>query len=223
MLKENKYFQLFWSISEYFGLRPHKLDRKQKIRAFMYFSFLVVPNLILYILEFFISDDAETKFYALQTFPYFVTLYFEAAIIVMKSREIEEIFGEIYELSSENANKVYFEKGLKLFLPYAYIENVLTMTSGIVGIFILGITGKSPVLIYKPAENGIGFFLILLLQSLFFFYGTFVTPILDQTFISLLMFLSFQVKALRSRLRSFSLKDAKDKKEIIELQLKVKR
>lgn len=136
MLRQVKYFKLYWAVLRYFGLQPHKINQREKFRAIFIFLILVISNIVLYIIEFVTTDDDEARISALQTFPCFILIFIEGANVAFKSKEIEETFNEFNEVFSKAENQVLMQKGFKKFMIYVYFNHVITMISYLAGILL---------------------------------------------------------------------------------------
>lgn len=220
MLRQVKYFKLYWAVLRYFGLQPHKINQREKFRAIFIFLILAISNIVLYIIEFVTTDDDEARISALQTFPCFILIFIEGANVAFKSKEIEETFNEFNEVFSKAENQVLMQKGFKKFMIYVYFNHAITMISYLAGILLFWFTGSTPVLIYTPQSHGLGFFAIWFLQSSFFIYCMILVPVLDQTLIFFMIFSSAYLKTIGNQFRTSDIGNVKD---IIELNLKIKR
>lgn len=220
MLKEKSFFKFFWSTMIYFGLQPHKINRREKARALFFFIVLVLSNFVLCIIYLAINDNFEARINGLQTFPFLIQVLVEATNFVKNSKKIEEIFWKIEKLYINVQGQNYFDRGYFIFTIY----NVSIFISGMLavfgGIILFGLTGKSNVPIYMPFTHGFGFFLIWLLQGSFFIYSYVLNYLMDQILISLLIFLSFYLKAMKQKIQTMKYAEIK---EIVRLTLEVKR
>ena len=156
-----------------------------------------------------------------KTFPFFIQIFLECSNFAIKSKDITAIYDKLDELFAKTGDKKsFFDHGyfyLKIYFAFNAITGFISTFGGII---LFGITGKSPVLIYTPYPNGLGFFLIWLLQGIFFMYTFIVINIHDQVLVSLIIFLSSYLKALRCKIRE---KKASELTEIVRLNLEIKR
>lgn len=204
----------------YFGLQPHKINRREKARAILFFIVLVITNFVLYIVALAINDEFKARINGLQTFPFLIQVLLEAIIFVKNSRKIEEIFGQIEKLFFNVEGRAYFNRGYKFFTIYNVSNFVPGMLATFGGIILFGLTGISFVPIYTPFTHGFGFFLTWLLQGSFFVYSYSLNYLMDQILISLLIFLSFYLKAMKRKIQT---KENTEMEEIIRLTLDIKR
>lgn len=221
MLRDKTLFKILWRLINFCGLQPHKLVRIEKIRTILFFVLLVSSNFILHIVEIILNIDImEVRLNVLQTLPTFIQIIWECLNFSIKSKKIKEIFAKLDELFVKIDEKDFLNRGYSSFRIYFIINAIVVLTSCIGGIFYFGLTGKTPVLIYKLSSTGIGFFLTWLLQSIFLLYSCVMIYLTDQLLISLLIFLSFYLKALRRKIQT---KKISELSEIIQLHLEFKR
>lgn len=221
MLKESLIFRILWWCIKYSGLQTSKIRRSEKMYAYSCFIFLVFINFILYIVEFVQNDDFEARLGGFQTFPFYIQIFFECSNFAIKSKEVDAIFNKLDELFIKTkGDESFFTRGYFYFKIYFLFQCVLGIMSAFGGITLFAITGKTPVLIYTPYPNGLGFFLIWLLQSTFFIYIGIIINLNDQILVSFIIFLSFYLKALRRKIRGMK---ASELTEIVRLNLEIKR
>lgn len=220
MLQEKAFFKFFWSTMRYFGLQPHKINRTEKARALLIFIILAISNFVLYVVALVINDDFEARINGLQTFPFLVQVLLEAINFVINSKSIERTFNQVDEMFFKVEGQVYFDRGYSIFTIYNASNFISGMLATFGGIVSFGLTGKSLALIYTPFTHGFGFFLTWLLQGTFFIYSYFLNYLMDQILISLLIFLSFYLKALKRKIQT---KEIADMKKIIHLTIEIKR
>lgn len=220
MLRDKIFFKILWRLINFCGLQPHKLERMEKIRVILFFVFLIGANTILLIVELVLNDDIEARLNALQIFPSFIQVVWESLNFAIKSKAIEKMFNKLDDLFIKIEGEDILNRGFYKYKFYFVINGIMSVVASFGGIFLFGITGKTPVLIYTPYPNGLGFFLIWLLQSTFLIYTTLLLYLADEILISLLVFLSFYLKALRRKIQRKKISELSD---IIQLNLELRR
>lgn len=218
MLQEKKIFKFIWTLLEYFGLFPHKLNIKEKARAILFFVNIMVTIFTLHLLALYMYDDFENRLIGLQVFPFFVQMFFEGSNFAQKAQKIEKIFTRLNELFVNDRD--FFDSSFLRFKFY-YMFNATLIAISITGcLYLYAFTGKTPVLIYTPFSSGFGFFFLWCLQSLQLIYSGILVFAIDQVSVSLIICLSFYLKALRKRIRTRKIEEIK---EIVEMHMEVKK
>lgn len=220
MLKQKLFFKFFWSTMRFFGLQPHKINTREKARALLFVTVLAITNFILYFISLALNDDIEARINSLQTLPFFIQIFLECLNFALKSKDIEEMFNKVNDFFIEVNGGDFLSHGYFYFIIYYAFNAFLAVTSTFGCIVIFLTTRESPVPIYTPTTQGWGFFLIWAIQSSFLVYSGLLIYLLDQMLISLLIFLSFCLKALRRKIQT---EKASDLIEIVRLHLKIKR
>ena len=220
MLRNKTFFKILWRLINFCGLQPHKLERIEKIQKMIIYMLIIILNYILHIVEIILNDDIETRINALQTSPSLIQVVWESYNLAVNSKKIEKFFNKLDELFVEIDGEDILDRGYSIYKFYFVITGVMSFTSVVGGIFVFGITGETPVLIYTPYSSGIGFFLIWFLHSTFLLYSSLLLFLTDEILMSLLVFLSFYLKALRRKIQT---KKISELPETIRLNLEVRR
>jgi hypothetical protein len=189
MLKEKKFFKFFWFFVRFIGLQPHKLERKEKIRAIALFILLYILNFALFIVQLMKTKNAEERIQCIQTFPSFIIFFLDAFNFERKSKKIEELFNEMCETINESGEQKIFNEAYKQTMRIIKPLIAFVVVSVGLNAVVFYITAKSGVPIYIPIDHGPIFIAIWLVQNLFFCYCTCCSLLLDSflfIFISML-------------------------------------
>lgn len=200
MFEKKEIFNFFWENIKFYGLQHHKVTRQKLIRGIFCFITLIGSNLILYLIELIVNGDKEKRIHSLQTFPPFFQMGLEFSNFIINSKAIEKLFESLDKFYANIKDESFFESGYNYYRIYYTIFGLSLFYSIAAAIIIFGATGKNPMLVYTPYPNGFGFFCIWFLQTAFIFYGSLLVYLLDQPLISLIIFLSFYLKAIKKKI-----------------------
>lgn len=188
MLKDKKFFKFFWFCIRFCGLQPHKLNGKEKFRAFTTLVVLYVINFALLIVELLTTESVEIQIQGIQTIPTFIIMLIDIVNFMKKSKQIEELFDSLCKVIDESGNEKLFNESYKKTLTLVKILAGFAIISILINSVVFMITGKSGVPIYIP-DNRMVFPLIYGVQLLFFIYCTLLITSLLDSFI----FISFSM------------------------------
>jgi hypothetical protein len=190
MLKTKKFIKFFWLFVRFFGLQPHKLSKREKIRSIFIFVVLYVWNILLHIVKLVTTKSAEERIQGIQTSPMLIIMLADGINFALKSKEIEELFDEMCETINESGEEKLFNETYNKTMRIVNVLIGFMFASLTLNTVVFYITAKSGVPIYIPIDHGPIFIAIWLVQNLFFCYCTSIFLLLDFFLFTTLGFLN---------------------------------
>lgn len=115
MLRDKIFFKVFWAAVKIFGLQPHLIGRKHKIRAFLCFFSLTGLISVLSIVALLKTENIDDRLSGLQIFPSLIAFILECMNFLLNSKKIEKVFNRLDELFVEVNGEEFRERGFSLF------------------------------------------------------------------------------------------------------------